>query len=97
MTTRLAAHVAAGLAIAGALVIVRPGMEEAHATGGQAYIGTNDLNSAADKVLAEASNYYLIGVKAPPVGKTAELRDIQVKIKRRGVTVRTREAVSGGR
>jgi len=69
----------------------------AHATGGQAYIGTNDLNSAADKVLAEASNYYLIGVKAPPVGKTAELRDIQVKIKRRGVTVRTREAVSGGR
>jgi len=39
----------------------------------------------------------LIGVKAPPVGKTADLRDVQIKIKRRGVTVRTREAVSGGR
>jgi len=69
----------------------------AHATGGQAFIGVNDLDGAADKVLAEASNYYLIGVKAPPVGKTADLRDIQIKIKRRGVTVRTREAVSGGR
>jgi len=69
----------------------------AHATGGQAFIGLNDLNGAADKVLAEASNYYLIGVKAPPVGRTTDLRDIQVKIKRRGVTVRTREAVPGGR
>ena len=69
----------------------------AHATGGQAFIGLNDLNSAADKVLAEASNYYLIGLKAPPVGRTSDLRDIQVKIKRRGVTVRSREAVSGGR
>jgi VWFA-related protein len=69
----------------------------AHATGGQAFIGLNDLDGAADKVLTEASNYYLIGVKAPPVGKTADLRDIQIKIKRRGVTVRTREAVSGGR
>lgn len=69
----------------------------AHASGGQAFIGVNDLDGAADKVLADASNYYLIGVKAPPVGKTSELRDIQIKIKRRGVTVRTREAVSGGR
>lgn len=69
----------------------------AHATGGQAFIGSNDLNGAADKVLADASNYYLIGVKAPPVGKTADLRDIQIKIARRGITVRTREAVAGGR
>jgi len=69
----------------------------ARATGGQAFIGVNDLDGAADKVLADASNYYLIGVKAPPVGKTADLREIQIKIKRRGVTVRTREAVSGGR
>jgi VWFA-related protein len=69
----------------------------AHATGGVAYIGLNDLNGAADKILAEASNYYLIGVKAPPVGKTAGLRELQIKVKRRGVTVRAHEAVSGGR
>jgi VWFA-related protein len=69
----------------------------AHATGGVAYIGLNDLSGAADKVLAEASNYYLIGVKAPPVGRTADLRELQIKVKRKGVTVRAREAVSGGR
>ena len=69
----------------------------ARATGGQAFVGINDLNGAADRILAEASNYYLIGVKAPPVGRTADLRDLQIKVKRRGVTVRSREAVSGGR
>jgi VWFA-related protein len=69
----------------------------AHATGGHSFAGVNDLNAAADKILAEASSYYLIGAKAPPVGRSADLREIQIKIKRRGVTVRTREAVSGGR
>ncbi len=69
----------------------------ARATGGTAYIGLNDLEGAADKVLAEASNYYLIGVKAPPVGKTADLRELQIKIKRKGITVRAHEAVSGGK
>jgi hypothetical protein len=39
----------------------------------------------------------LIGVKAPPVGRTADLRELQIKVKRKGVTVRAREAVSGGR
>ena len=69
----------------------------AHATGGNAFIGVNDLNAVADRILAEASNYYLIGVKAPPVGRGAELRDLQVKVKRHGITVRAREAVSGGK
>jgi VWFA-related protein len=69
----------------------------ARATGGIAFEGLNDLNAAADKILAEAANYYLIGVKAPPVGRTADLRELQIKVKRKGVTVRAREAVSGGR
>jgi VWFA-related protein len=69
----------------------------AHASGGQAFIGVNDMSGVADKILAEASNYYLIGVHAPPVGKKAELRELQIKIKRKGVTVRTHEAVSGGK
>ena len=69
----------------------------AHASGGTAFIGINDLDGAADKILAEAANYYLIGVKAPPVGGKADLSELQVKLKRRGITVRAREAVSGGR
>ena len=69
----------------------------AHATGGNAFIGVNDLNAVADRILAEASNYYLIGVKAPPVGGKSDLRDLQVKVKRHGITVRAREAVPGGK
>jgi VWFA-related protein len=69
----------------------------AHATGGRAFVGINDLNGAADKIVREASNYYLIGVKAPPVGRDADLRELEVKVRRAGVTVRAREAVSGGR
>lgn len=68
----------------------------ARATGGNAFIGINDLDGAADRILAEASNYYLIGVKAPPVGGTANLRELQIKLKRRGVKVRARQDVSGG-
>ena len=69
----------------------------AHASGGNAFIGVNDLNAVADRILAEASNYYLIGVKAPPVGGKSDLRDLQVKVKRHGITVRAREAVPGGK
>jgi hypothetical protein len=69
----------------------------AKAMGGHAFIGINDLNGAADHILREAANYYLIGLKAPPVGREADLRELEIKVKRRGVTVRTREAVSGGR
>lgn len=69
----------------------------ARATGGVAFEGVNDLDSVADRILAEAANYYLIGVKAPPVGRTADLRELQIKVKRKGVIVRAREAVSGGR
>ena len=69
----------------------------ARATGGHAFVSTNDLNGAADRILREASNYYMIGVMAPPVGRDADLRELDVRVKRRGVTVRAREAVSGGR
>jgi VWFA-related protein len=69
----------------------------AHATGGRAFLSTNDINGAADKIVREAANYYLVGVNAPPVGRAADLRDLEIKVKRKGVTVHARQAVSGGR
>jgi VWFA-related protein len=69
----------------------------AKATGGHALIGINDLNGAADRILREAASYYLIGLKPPPVGRQADLRELEIKVKRRGITVHAREAVSGGR
>jgi VWFA-related protein len=68
----------------------------ARETGGQAFIATNDLNKAADRIISEAAHYYMIGVGDPPVGRGAELRELEVKVLRRGVTVRARKTITGG-
>lgn len=67
----------------------------AHETGGHAFVSTNDLDGAADAVMREAGSYYLIGVADPPVQRTADLRELKVRVLRRGITVRTRNAVPG--
>ena len=62
----------------------------ARETGGFAFISTNDLDGAADRIMREAANYYLLGVGDPPVGRGADLREVDVKVLRKGVTVRAR-------
>jgi VWFA-related protein len=69
----------------------------AHETGGYAFVNTNDVNGAADRIMREAGSYYLIGVADPPVGRKSDLRDLDVRVLRRGVTVRARKAVPGTR
>jgi VWFA-related protein len=69
----------------------------ARETGGYAFLNTNDLTGAADRILREAGSYYLIGVADPPVGRKADLRDLDVRVLRRGVTIRARKAVPGAR
>lgn len=66
-------------------------------TGGHAFVNTNDLAGAADRIMREAGNYYLITVADPPVQRNADLRDVEVKSLRDGVTVRARRAVPGKR
>ena len=68
----------------------------ARETGGFAFMAINDLNGAADKIMREAANYYLIGVGDPPVGRGADLRELDVRVLRRGVTVRARHLITGG-
>jgi VWFA-related protein len=68
----------------------------ANETGGFAFLNTNDLNGAADRILRETASYYMIGVGDPPVGGSG-LRELEVKVLRRGVTVRTRRAVPASR
>jgi hypothetical protein len=68
----------------------------ARETGGVAFINTNDINSAVDRILSESANYYLFGVGDPPVGRGAELREVDVRVLRRGVTVRARRTITGG-
>lgn len=64
----------------------------ARETGGFAFLNTNDLNGAADRIMRESLNYYLIGVGSPPVGGTG-LRELDVRSLRRGVTIRARKAI----
>ena len=67
----------------------------ARETGGHAFINTNDFDGAVDRILAEASNYYVISVPDPPTGHGADLRELEVTTGRRGVTVRARHAIPG--
>ena len=69
----------------------------ARETGGLAFVSTNDITGAADRVMRDAANYYLIGVADPPNGRGADLRELDVRVLRPGVTMRARRAVPGGR
>lgn len=68
----------------------------ARETGGFAFLATNDLAGAADRILREAANYYMLGVGDPPVGRGADLREVDVRVLRRGVTIRARHLITGG-
>jgi VWFA-related protein len=69
----------------------------ARETGGFTFSNTNDLNDAADRIMREAGSYYLIEVTDPPIGRKADLRELDVRVLRRGVTVRARRAIPGAR
>jgi VWFA-related protein len=68
----------------------------AHATGGHAFVNTNDINGAVDQIMRECANYYVVAVADPPVGRGADLRELEVRVLRRGVTARARQAIPGG-
>jgi VWFA-related protein len=67
----------------------------ARVSGGHAFMNTNDLNGAADRIMREAGTYYIIEVADPPVGRKANLRELDVRALRRGVTVRARQRIPG--
>jgi VWFA-related protein len=67
----------------------------ARETGGHAFLNTNDYNGAVERIMSEASNYYVISVDDPPVRRSADLRELDVRVKRDGITVRARRALLG--
>jgi hypothetical protein len=69
----------------------------ARETGGHAFVNTNDLTGAADRILREANSYYLFDVRDPPIRRTADLRALDVRVRRPGTSVRARKAVLGAR
>lgn len=67
----------------------------AREAGGIAFMSTNNVQAAADQIMTEAASYYILGVANPPRFQTSPLREVEVKVKRAGVTARARRAIAG--
>ena len=67
----------------------------ARLTGGHSFVNTNDVEAAADSILAEARGYYMLAVADPPVGRKFDLRKLDVKSRRKDVTIRARQLIPG--
>jgi len=67
----------------------------ARETGGHAFLNTNDFSGAVDRIMRETWSYYVITVADPPVRRKDDLRELDVRVLRRGVTVRARRAILG--
>ncbi len=67
----------------------------AHETGGYAFVNTNDMAGTARRILAEAGAGYVLAMANPPVQRTADLRKVEVKVLRKGITVRARQGIQG--
>jgi VWFA-related protein len=67
----------------------------ARETGGYAFMNTNDVAGAVERIWAESGTYYVLAVGNPPVQRTADLREVDIKVRRSGVTVRARRGIKG--
>jgi VWFA-related protein len=67
----------------------------ARETGGYAFLNTNDVAGAVARIWAESGTYYVLAMVNPPVQRTADLREVDVKVLRKGVTVRARKGIRG--
>ena len=60
-------------------------------TGGVSLVDTNDLAGAVDRVLRDASDYYVIAYEPDKEVKGAKIRPIEVRVTRPGVKVFSRK------
>ena len=59
-------------------------------TGARAIVNTNELSYEIDRLLVEATSYYLVGYQTSNGQPDGKFRRIEVKVEKPGVTVRTR-------
>jgi VWFA-related protein len=64
--------------------------ELAEATGGVALVHSNDFAQAFDRIVEEASSYYLVGYTSSNMRRDGRFRRIEVRTTRPGLKVRTR-------
>jgi len=66
----------------------------AEETGGIAVVNDNDFESALKRIDAETSDYYVLGYYSSNPDPTRRVRDLEVTVKRDGVTVMARKEYS---
>ena len=64
-------------------------------TGGHAFMNTNDMAGTVDRIMKEASGYYILRFEDPPFFRSAPLRKLEVRSKRDDVTIRARGLIPG--
>jgi hypothetical protein len=69
----------------------------AQETGGIAAVNRNDFKGIFDQIVQENSTYYVLGYYAPNERRDGKFHKIEVKVKRPGVTVRTRRGYQAPR
>ena len=69
----------------------------ARETGGYAFSNINDATRAVERIMGESSTYYVLEASDPPIGKNTELREVDVRVSRKDVTVRARKWIPGGK
>ncbi len=62
----------------------------ASSTGGRAAVNTNDLGPAVEKIFEENASYYLLGYQPSSPSTDGKYRQLEVRINRPGLTIRTR-------
>jgi len=62
----------------------------ASSTGGFAAVNRNDLNGAFDRIVTENSTYYVFGYYSPNERRDGRFRKLEVRVKRPGLMVRSR-------
>ena len=62
----------------------------ASSTGGFAAVNRNDLNGAFDRIVSENSSYYMFGYYSTNERRDGRFRKIEVRVKRPGLRVRSR-------
>ena len=64
-------------------------------TGGHAFLNTNDVRGTIDRIMNEASAFYIAEFEDPPFFRNLPLRQMDLKTKRSDVTLRGRRLIAG--
>jgi VWFA-related protein len=62
----------------------------ANETGGLAFVNTNDLDGAFERIVRDNTNYYIIGFRSADQRRDGKFRKLEVRVRKPGLRVRAR-------